>query len=121
MLPLKMICFSHGSSNRQAQEYENRFWTIFGMLLSTALFFANDSPVAFGRHWSPTLGFIMVILSGYVMHIVSDVESVCSTLYIGCALPSNIRISVLVVGSAPSSNPNQSVSGNHVGAFLVME
>lgn len=57
------------SGVHQAQEFENRFWTVFGMLLSTALFFANDSPLAFGRHWSPRLGFAMVILSGYAMHV----------------------------------------------------
>ncbi|CAB9504963.1 expressed unknown protein [Seminavis robusta] len=57
------------SGVHQAQEYENRFWTIFGLLLSTALFFAKDSPFAFGRHWSPSLGFTMVILSGYIMHV----------------------------------------------------
>jgi hypothetical protein len=57
------------SSFHSAQEFENRFWTIFGLLLSTALFFAKDSPVAFGRHWSPSLGFVMVLVSGYLMHI----------------------------------------------------
>lgn len=52
-----------------AQEFENRFWTIFGMLLSTALFFAQDSPLAFGRHYSSSLGFVAVILCGFFMHI----------------------------------------------------
>jgi len=51
-----------------AQEYENRFWTIFALLFSTALFFAKDSPIAFGRY-SPTLGFIGVLLSSYAMHL----------------------------------------------------
>lgn len=51
-----------------AQEFENRFWTIFALLLSTALFFAKDSPIAFGL-WSPSLGFLCVLLSGYAMHI----------------------------------------------------
>lgn len=56
------------SGIHQAQENENRFWTIFALLFSTALFFAQDSPIAFGR-WSPSLGFVAVVLSGYVMHL----------------------------------------------------
>jgi len=57
------------SGVHDAQEYENRFWTIFGLLLSTALVFAKDSPLAFGRYLSPTLGFIAVLLSAYGMHV----------------------------------------------------
>jgi hypothetical protein len=57
------------SGIHHAQEFENRFWTIFALLLSTALFFAKDSPVAFGLTWSPTVGFMAVILSGYAMHV----------------------------------------------------
>lgn len=56
------------SGVHHAQEFENRFWTIFALLLSTALFFARDSPLAFGL-WSPTLGFIGVLISGYAMHL----------------------------------------------------
>lgn len=56
------------SSVHHAQEFENRFWTIFALLLSTALFFAKDSPLAFGL-WSPSLGFLCVVLSGYAMHL----------------------------------------------------
>jgi hypothetical protein len=56
------------SGVHHAQEYENRFWTIFALLFSTALFFAQDSPVAFGRH-SPSLGFFGVVLSSYAMHL----------------------------------------------------
>lgn len=51
-----------------AQEYENRFWTIFALLFSTALFFAQDSPLAFGLY-SPSLGFLAVVLSSYAMHL----------------------------------------------------
>lgn len=51
-----------------AQEFENRFWTIFALLFSTALFFAKDSPIAFGR-WSPSAGFFGVIAMGYAMHM----------------------------------------------------
>ena len=51
-----------------AQEYENRFWTIFALLFSTALFFAQDSPVAIGKY-SPSLGFFGVLLASYAMHV----------------------------------------------------
>lgn len=51
-----------------AQEFENRFWTIFALLFSTALFFAKDSPIAIGR-WSPSAGFFGVIAMGYAMHM----------------------------------------------------
>ena len=56
------------SGVHHAQEFENRFWTIFALLLSTALFFAKDSPVAFGLR-SPRLGFLCVFISGYAMHL----------------------------------------------------
>lgn len=56
------------SGVHHAQEFENRFWTIFGVLLSTALFFASDSPLAFGI-WSPSLGFLGVLVCGYAMHL----------------------------------------------------
>lgn len=55
------------SGIHHAQEFENRFWTVFALFFSAALFFANDSPIAFGR-WSPNLGVLGVILSGYAMH-----------------------------------------------------
>lgn len=56
------------SGVHHAQEHENRFWTVFAVLLSTALFFAVDSPLAFGL-WSPSLGFLGVLVSGYAMHL----------------------------------------------------
>ena len=56
------------SGVHHAQEFENRFWTIFALLFSTALFFAQDSPLAFGRY-SPSLGFFAVLVSSYVMHL----------------------------------------------------
>lgn len=56
------------SEIHHAQEYENRFWTIFALMFSTALFFAKDSPLAFGQY-SPSLGFIGVLLSSYAMHL----------------------------------------------------
>lgn len=52
-----------------AQEFENRFWTVFGMMTSAALFFAHDSPLASISLSSPSLGVLAVILSGYIMHV----------------------------------------------------
>ena len=69
MYSLYLFMAYEESTLHHAQEFENRFWTIFGLLLSTALFFAQDSPLAFGRHWSPSLGFVCVLLAGYLMHI----------------------------------------------------
>jgi len=57
------------SSFHHAQEFENRFWTFAGFFLSAALIFGSDSPVAFGRYWSPTLGFVCVAFSGYATHV----------------------------------------------------
>lgn len=51
-----------------AQEFENRFWTMFAVLFSTAAIFAKDSPLAFGGRY-PSLGFIGVLICGYGMHI----------------------------------------------------
>lgn len=56
------------SGVHHAQEFENRFWTIFAMLLTTTLIFASDSPVAFGLT-KPFSGFMAVVLSGYLMHL----------------------------------------------------
>lgn len=56
------------SGVHHAQEFENRFWTILAVLLSTVLFFAADSPIAFGL-WNPTLGFLGIFVSGYSMHL----------------------------------------------------
>ena len=56
------------SGVHQAQEFENRFWTIFAVLLSTALIFANDSPIAFGLN-HPALGMAVIGASGYFMHL----------------------------------------------------
>lgn len=57
------------SGVHHAQEFENRFWTIFAGLLSTALIFAHDSPFATIGTYSPSLGFIIVVCSGYAMHL----------------------------------------------------
>jgi len=65
-LYLFMAYEEHGVHH--AQEYENRFWTIFALLFSTALFFAQDSPVAIGKY-SPSLGFCGVLLASYAMHV----------------------------------------------------
>jgi len=65
-LYLFMAYEEHGVHH--AQEYENRFWTIFALLFSTALFFAQDSPIAIGKY-SPSLGFFGVLLASYAMHV----------------------------------------------------
>ena len=65
---LSLFLFNESHGVHDAQEFENRFWTIFAVLFSTALFFAKDSPLALGM-WSPSLGFSSVILCGYAMHI----------------------------------------------------
>jgi hypothetical protein len=57
------------SGVHHAQEFENRFWTIFAGLLSTALIFAHDSPLAMIGTYSPSLGFVIVVCSGYAMHL----------------------------------------------------
>lgn len=56
------------SGVHHAQEFENRFWTVFACLLAAALFFARDSPLAFGIA-NPSWGVFGVILSGYAMHL----------------------------------------------------
>ena len=50
---------SEGSPLLYAQEAENRFWTVVAMLLSSAVFFAEDSPLRIGNH-SPVLGVTFV-------------------------------------------------------------
>eukprot|EP00934_Nitzschia_sp_Nitz4_P007620 Nitzschia sp. Nitz4//scaffold102_size76354//28389//32188//NITZ4_005631-RA/size76354-snap-gene-0.136-mRNA-1//-1//CDS//3329532246//7610//frame0 len=65
---LYLFMANEESGVHHAQEYENRFWTIFALLFSTALFFAQDSPMAFGRE-NPSLGFMGVLLSSYAMHL----------------------------------------------------
>ena len=65
-LYLFMAYEEHGVHH--AQERENQFWTIFALLFSTAMFFANDSPIAVGK-WNPSLGFFSVLLVTYAMHI----------------------------------------------------
>ena len=50
---------SEGSPLLYAQEAENRFWTVVAMLLSSAVFFSEDSPLRIGNH-SPVLGVTFV-------------------------------------------------------------
>ena len=64
---LYLFLTNESSSVHHAQEFENRFWTIFAVLFSTAFFFARDSPFAFGR-MNPTSGFFGVVFFGYAMH-----------------------------------------------------
>jgi hypothetical protein len=65
---LCIFLFNESHNVHNAQEFENRFWTIFALLFTTALFFAADSPIALGV-WSPNLGALSVLLCGYAMHI----------------------------------------------------
>mmetsp|Transcript_13845 Transcript_13845/g.27874 ORF Transcript_13845/g.27874 Transcript_13845/m.27874 type:complete len:1176 (-) Transcript_13845:114-3641(-) len=55
------------SGLHHGQEFENRFWTVFAVVLSTALFFASDSPLCFGFDY-PVLASITALGAGYVMH-----------------------------------------------------
>jgi hypothetical protein len=55
------------SGLHHGQEFENRFWTVFAVVLSTALFFASDSPLAFGFDY-PWLASFSVLCCGYAMH-----------------------------------------------------
>lgn len=64
---LYLFMANEQSGVHYAQEHENRFWTILALLLSTALFFVSDSPLAFG-HRSPILGLSAVAISGILMH-----------------------------------------------------
>ena len=50
---------SEGSPLLFAQEAENRFWTVVATLLSSVVFFAEDSPLRIG-HKSPLMGAIAV-------------------------------------------------------------
>lgn len=65
---LSIFLFDESHNVHNAQEFENRFWTIFALLFTTACFFAKDSPVPLGV-WSPSAGFLSVILCGYAMHV----------------------------------------------------
>jgi len=65
---LYLFIANEESGVHHAQEFENRFWTIFTALLSTVMFFAKDSPIAFGI-WNPSLGFLGVVVASYGMHI----------------------------------------------------
>lgn len=56
------------SGLHHGQEFENRFWTVFAVLLSTSLFYASDSPVAFGTDY-PKLALVAVLGAGYAMHV----------------------------------------------------
>lgn len=64
---LYLFIANEAAGIHHAQEFENRFWTVLAVMFSTALFFAKDSPLAFGQ-WSPSLGFVCVFTLGYCMH-----------------------------------------------------
>lgn len=56
------------SGIHNAQEHENRFWTIFWLIASTVVCFAKDSPFAVGI-WSPSLGFLIVLGCGLIVNM----------------------------------------------------
>ncbi|TMW62234.1 hypothetical protein Poli38472_009727 [Pythium oligandrum] len=43
-----------------AQEFENRFWTMTAFLFSTAVLYIHDSPLAIGR-WNSSIGMFLVV------------------------------------------------------------
>jgi len=65
---LYLFCANEAHEVHHAQEYENRFWTVFAILLSTAAVFATDSPIAFIGRYYPILGFTSIIVCGYLAH-----------------------------------------------------
>jgi hypothetical protein len=50
-----------------AQEFENRFWTLVGFVFSSCVVFIHDSPFAIGQ-WSPSAGFLLVSLFTFGIH-----------------------------------------------------
>ena len=44
-----------------AQEFENRFWTVVALLVSTALAYAKDSPLAIGR-LNHSAGILFIVI-----------------------------------------------------------
>ena len=64
----KNICFADQFSKVDAQEFENRFWTVFAVLLASACTFVNDSPLYMGDT-HPGWGLLIVLVLGYAVHM----------------------------------------------------
>ncbi|KAL7546997.1 hypothetical protein ACHAWF_010314 [Thalassiosira exigua] len=58
---------NEASGIHHAQEFENRFWTIFSMLWFSTGIFVRDSPVCFGDK-RPGLGVVVVVIVSYGVH-----------------------------------------------------
>ena len=48
MYTLYLFLSNEKAGVHNAQEFENRFWTVFALSAATASFFAKDSPIAIG-------------------------------------------------------------------------
>jgi len=58
---------NESSGVHHAQEFENRFWTIWSALLAVAIIYVPDSPVYF-EDLGPYVGPMMVLTVGYGVH-----------------------------------------------------
>ncbi|KAL9191023.1 hypothetical protein ACHAXT_000729 [Thalassiosira profunda] len=59
---------NEASGIHHAQEFENRFWTVFAVLLASACTFVNDSPLYMGDT-HPGWGLLLVLVLGYAVHM----------------------------------------------------
>jgi len=59
---------NEASEIHHAQEFENRFWTVFAMLATGTGIFVNDSPFYFGDT-HPRLGLFACVLVSYAVHM----------------------------------------------------
>ena len=59
---------NEASEIHHAQEFENRFWTVFAMLATGTGIFVNDSPIYFGDT-HPRLGLFTCVLVSYAVHM----------------------------------------------------
>jgi hypothetical protein len=59
---------NEASEIHHAQEFENRFWTLFAMLATSASVFVKDSPFCFGDD-RPGLGVFVMLLVSYAVHM----------------------------------------------------
>mmetsp|Transcript_40090 Transcript_40090/g.84174 ORF Transcript_40090/g.84174 Transcript_40090/m.84174 type:complete len:1284 (+) Transcript_40090:51-3902(+) len=59
---------NESSEIHHAQEFENRFWTVFAVLLASAGIFVKDSPFCFGDQ-RPSLGMFVILVVGCAVHM----------------------------------------------------
>lgn len=60
--------FNEDHEIHHAQEFENRFWTIYFALLAGAAIYVKDSPFCFGDD-HPYFGLFVVVVVGYGVHM----------------------------------------------------